>query len=155
MEKLYLEDLVVGQRFVSREYLLTLDQIKTFAAEYDPQSFHMDESRAAQHPVFQGLAASGWQTAAITMRLWSECFPIAGGLLGLGANLVWKMPTRPNDRLRVEVEILNIQPSKSKPQQAIVTYVTHTKNQHDQTLQETETKILVWSKTIREQVEKF
>lgn len=147
MKKLYLEDLNVGDRFISGGYELTVEKIKSFAQEYDPQPFHLDEITAKQHPVFQGLAGSGWQTAAITMRLWAECFPVAGGLLGIGAEIQWKLPTRPNDVLHVEVEILDIKPSRSKPQQGIVTYLTQTINQHDQVVQEVKTRIVVWSRT--------
>ena len=72
---LYLEDLNVGDRFISREYEMTLEEIKQFAGQYDPQPFHLNEAEAEKSPIFQGLAASGWHTAAVTMRLWTECFP--------------------------------------------------------------------------------
>lgn len=146
MKKLYLDDLNVGDRFVSREYQLTEQSIKDFAQQYDPQPYHLSNQAAAEHPIFQGLAASGWQTAAITMRLWVECFPIAGGLLGLGGELKWTRPTRPNDLLHVEVEVLEIHHSVSKPQQGVVTYLSLTKNQHGQVVQESRTQILVWRK---------
>ncbi len=71
---LYLEDLKVGDHFSSREYEMTVEEIKQFANAFDPQEFHTDEVKAQQHPIFQGLAASGWHTAAVTMRLWTE-FP--------------------------------------------------------------------------------
>lgn len=79
---LYLEDLKIGDRFISREYEITLDEIKKFASSYDPQPFHIDEEQAKHDPIFQGIAASGWHTSAITMRLWTECMPIHGGLIG-------------------------------------------------------------------------
>lgn len=146
MQKLYLEDLKAGDRFVSREYELTEEKIKSFAKEYDPQPFHLDADAAEKHPIFQGLAGSGWQTAAITMRLWTECMPLAGGLVGFGGDIQWKLPTRANDRLHIEVEITDIRRSKSKPLQGVVTYLTLTKNQHDQVVQQSTTNVLVWSK---------
>lgn len=119
-ECLYLEDLEVGQRFASGSYLMEAARMKEFAAEYDPQPFHLDET-AAQASAFKGLAASGWYTAAIAMRLLvTGGLPLAGGIVGLGAEITWPKPTRPGDTLRLESEILEIIPSRSKPQQAIV-----------------------------------
>ena len=126
---LYLEDIQIGDRFISRDYLMTLDEIKQFAQAYDPQVFHTDEEQAQSHPIFQGIAASGWHTSAITMRLWTECFPVAYGLIGSESNLRWPRPTRPGDILHVEVEIVAITASKSKNDRAMVSYVTHTRNQ--------------------------
>ena len=94
---LYLEDIKVGDRFISREYEMTLEEIKQFAHAYDPQVFHTDEDQAKKHPVFQGIAASGWHTSAVTMRLWTECFPVAYGLIGSESSLRWPRPTRPGD----------------------------------------------------------
>lgn len=146
MTKLYLEDLAVGQKYQSGEYTLTEEKIKQFASEYDPQPFHLDEQSALSHPVFQGLAGSGWQTAAITMRLWVESFPVAGGLVGFGGEVSWKRPTRPNDVLHVESEITELRRSQSKPNQGVITLFSQTKNQNDEVVQESTTKILVWSK---------
>ena len=143
---LYLEDIKVGDRFVSREYEMKLDEIKQFAQVYDPQEFHLDEDKAEDHPIFQGIAASGWHTAAVTMRLWTECFPIAKGLIGSVSSLRWPRPTRPGDRLRVEVEISAITPSKSKNDRAIVSYVTQALNQHGDVLFISTTKIIVFKK---------
>ncbi|MBL8321704.1 MAG: MaoC family dehydratase [Acinetobacter sp.] len=143
---LYLEDIKVGDRFVSREYEMKLDEIKQFAQAYDPQEFHLDEDKAEDHPIFQGIAASGWHTAAVTMRLWTECFPIAKGLIGSESSLRWPRPTRPGDRLRVEVEISAITPSKSKNDRAIVSYVTQALNQHGDVLFISTTKIIVFKK---------
>jgi acyl dehydratase len=118
---LYLDDLQVGQRFTSGAYVIEEAQIKAFAAEFDPQSFHLDES-AAQASIFKGLAASGWHTAAVAMRLLVDGgLPFANGLVGLGGEVAWPRPTRPGDTLRVESEIVEIRPSRSKPQQGIVT----------------------------------
>ena len=117
---LYLDDLQVGQRFTSGTYVIAEAQIKAFAAEFDPQPFHLDEN-AAQASIFKGLAASGWHTAAIAMRLLVEGgLPFAHGLVGLGVELAWPRPTRPGDTLHVESEIVEIKPSRSKPQQGIV-----------------------------------
>src|SRR5262245_33933153 len=103
---LYFDDLQVGQRFVSGTHELDVAQIKAFARQFDPQPFHLDED-AARDTLFAGLAASGWHTAAITMRLMVERgHPIAGGLIGGSAEISWPQPTRPGDILRVESEIL-------------------------------------------------
>lgn len=140
---LYLDDLAVGDRFTSRSYELTLDSLLEFANLYDPQPFHLDP-QAAQATVFNGLAASGWQTAGITMRLWSECFPVVNGLIGLESQVSWPMPTRAGDQLHVELCITEIKPSASKPEMGIVTYQSETKNQHDQVVQKNTTKIVVF-----------
>jgi acyl dehydratase len=120
-EGLYLDDLQIGQRFTSGAYVIEEAQIKAFAGEFDPQPFHLDES-AAQASIFKGLAASGWHTAAIAMRLLVDGgLPFAHGIVGLGGEIAWPRPTRPGDTLRVESEIVEIRPSRSKPQQGIVT----------------------------------
>ena len=146
---LYLEDLKVGDHFSSREYEMTVEEIKQFATAYDPQEFHTDEVKAQQHPIFQGLAASGWHTAAVTMRLWTECFLVAYGLIGSESSLRWPRPTRPGDKIRVEVEISAITPSKSKTDRSIVTYVTQALNQHNDVLYMSTTKIVVFSKDFK------
>src|ERR1700691_3422471 len=118
---LYLEDLRVGQRFTSGTYLMEESSIKAFAAQFDPQPFHLDES-AGRASIFGGLAASGWHTGAATMRLLvTGGLPFAGGLIGLGGEISWPRPTRPGDTLRVESEVIEISPSRSKPNQGIVT----------------------------------
>ena len=121
IEQLYLDDLRVGQRFTSETYLMEASRIKEFAAEFDPQPFHIDES-AAEASVFKGLAASGWHTAAVAMRLLvTGGLPFANGLVGLGGEIAWPRPTRPGDILHVESEIVEMTPSRSKPHQGIVT----------------------------------
>src|SRR5580704_7364572 len=101
MERLYLDDLHVGQRFTSGTYLMEESRIKEFAAEFDPQPFHLDEA-AAQASVFKGLAASGWHTAAAAMRLLvTGGLPLADGLIGFGGEVTWPRPTRAGDLLRV------------------------------------------------------
>ncbi len=130
MELLYLEDLHVGQRFTSATYVMEESRIKAFAAEFDPQPFHLDES-AAQSSLFLGLAASGWHTAAVTMRLLvTGGLPIAHGLIGMGGEIAWPKPTRPGDTLHVESEIIEITPSRSRPNQGIVTVKSETLNQN-------------------------
>lgn len=115
VQGLYLEDLHVGQRFTSGAYFMDETRIKEFAREFDPQPFHLDEA-AAQASVFSGLAASGWHTAAVAMRLLVDGgLPLGNGIIGLGGELAWPKPTRPGDTLHVESEILEIVPSRSKP----------------------------------------
>jgi acyl dehydratase len=139
---LYLEDLEVGQRFTSAEYRVEEDRIKAFAAEFDPQPFHLDGA-AARASIFGGLAASGWHTAAITMRLLvTGGVPFAAGVIGLGGEIAWPRPTRAGDVLRVESEIVEILPSRSKPNQAIVRVRSTTLNQHGEPVQVFTGKIL-------------
>ena len=142
----YLEDLNIGDKFRSRDYKITLEEIIEFATKYDPQVFHLDEEKAKDHPIFQGIAASGWHTSSIVMRLWTECFPIADGLIGLEGSMRWPKPTRPGDILHVEVELTDIIPSKSKPDRGIVVYNTQALNQHGDVLLNSSTKILVFRK---------
>ena len=139
---LYLEDLHVGQKFSSGTYRMDAERIKAFAAEFDPQPFHLDEE-AGRKSVFNGLAASGWHTAAATMRLIVAALPLASGSVGLGGELAWPRPTRPGDTLRIEVEILAVAPSRSKPDRGIITARCTTFNQKDEPVQVLTTKILV------------
>ena len=101
-DRLHLDDLHVGQRFTSASHTIDEAQIKAFASQFDPQPFHTDEE-AAKGTFFKGLAASGWHTAAITMRLNVEGgLPLAGGIIGAGGEITWPAPTRPGDTLHVE-----------------------------------------------------
>jgi acyl dehydratase len=144
VEPLYLDDLEVGQQYTSGAYHVEEERMKAFAAEFDPQPFHLDEA-AGQASVFRGLAASGWFTAAVTMRLLvGSGLPIANGLIGLGAEISWPRPTRAGDTLRVESEILAIVPSRSKPNQGIVTIRSTTLNQNDEVAQIFISKCLVF-----------
>jgi len=117
MSELFLEDLTVGQTFGSGRLRIDAEAIKRFAAEFDPQPFHLDE-QAARETIFGGLAASGWHTTALTMRLLVESeFKPAGGVVGASFDeLRWPKPLRPGDELHVETEILEIKPSKSRPE---------------------------------------
>ena len=143
---LYLEDLQVGQRFSTRTFAVTEAAIKAFAAEFDPQPFHLDET-AAKGSIFGGLAASGWHTAAITMRLLvTGGLPFAAGVIGVGGEIGWPRPTRPGDILRVESEIVEIIPSRSKPNQAIVRVRNTTVNQNGEPVQVFTGKILSYKR---------
>ena len=143
MEQLYLEDLAAGQRFTSETYVMEASRIKEFAAEFDPQPFHLDEG-AAEASVFKGLAASGWHTAAVAMRLLvTGGLPFANGLVGVGGEVAWPRPTRPGDILHVESEIVEITPSRSKPHQGIVTVRGTMFNQHGESVYLLTAKLVV------------
>lgn len=132
---LHLEDLHVGQRFVSASREITAEDIKAFARQFDPQPFHLDEAAAAAS-FFGGLAASGWHTAALTMRLLVDGgLPLAGGMIGAGGQLSWPRPTRPGDVLRAVSVIEKIVPSRSRPDRGMLTVRTETLNQDDEIAQ--------------------
>jgi acyl dehydratase len=140
---LYLEDFSVGDRFSGGALAVTAETIKAFAREFDPQPFHTDEE-AAKATFFGGLAASGWHTAAMTMRLLAEFGPhVAGGLIGGSCEVAWPRPTRAGDVLHVECEILSATPSRSKPERGTVLMRTETKNQHGEVLQVLTAKLVV------------
>ena len=133
---LFLEDLHAGMRFSSRPHTIDAAQIKEFAAQFDPQPFHLD-GEAAKATLFGGLAASGWHTAAITMRLLvdSDLKP-AGGIVGAGFDeLRWPRPVRPGDELHVESEVLEIRASKSRPDQGVIKVRATTLNQNNEPVQ--------------------
>jgi acyl dehydratase len=143
VDRFYLDDLYVGQRFASGEHALDTAQIKAFAAAYDPQPFHLDEE-AARGSLFAGLVASGWHTAAITMRLLVEGgAPIAGGIIGGGGEIGWPRPTRPGDVLRVESEVLEIVPSRSRPDRGTVSLRSETRNQQGEVVQVLTARLVV------------
>jgi acyl dehydratase len=126
----YLDDFAIGQVFRSGRIRLEADRIKSFAAEFDPQPFHLDPE-AATHTFFRGLVASGWHTAALTMRLLadSELKP-AGGIIGLGfEELRWPRPVRPGDELSLQTEVLEVRPSQSRPEQGLIKIRVTTLNQ--------------------------
>jgi len=144
-EILYLEDLYVGRRFLSPgRYVMQEERMKAFAAEFDPQPFHLDNA-AAEKSVFHGLAASGWHTAAAAMRLFvtSGLHPY-GGLIGLGGEIAWPRPTRPGDILRLESEVLEVTPSRSKPNQGVVKVRSTLFNQNNEEVQIFTAKILAF-----------
>lgn len=139
----YLDDLQPGQRFVSGTHTVDTAQILTFAREYDPQPFHLDEQAAREH-VFGGLAASGWHTAALTMRLLVDGgAPIAGGILGVGGEITWPRPLRPGDTIQVHTEIVDVTPSRSRPDRGIATVRSETRNQHGEVVQTFVAKLIV------------
>ena len=140
---LYLDDLPVGQRFTSDTHLIDAEQIKAFAKQFDPQPFHLD-AEAAQGTLFEGLVASGWHTAAITMRLLvASGMPIAGGVIGTGGEIAWPKPTRPGAVLRVESEILELRPSRSRPDRGLATIRSETRNQLGEIVQVLAAKLVV------------
>ena len=144
MTKFYLEDLHAGQTFVSGSHELDEQQIKAFASAFDPQPFHLDHE-AAKGTLFGGLAASGWHTAAITMRLNVESgLPLAHGIIGAGGEIQWPAPTRPGDILHVESEVKEIVPSRSRPDRGIATIVSRTLNQRGDVLQILTAKLVVY-----------
>lgn len=144
----YLDDLVVGAEFKSSEHTLDQEQIIKFATEFDPQPFHIDED-AAQDTFFKGIAASGWHTAAITMKLMVESLPFQTGIIGLGGEIAWPRPTRPGETLRAVSKILEIVPSRSKPDRGIVTVECLTLNQNDELCQKFVTKLVVLKKPVK------
>jgi len=144
MDTLYLEDLTVGQTFVSSSLTITADEIIAFAGKYDPQPFHLDDE-AAKRTLFGGLAASGWHTAALTMRLLVQGggTPLAGGIIGGGGEIAWPRPTRPGDTLHVEAEVVEIIPSRSKPDRGMVLMRNRTLNQNGEEVQVFTAKLVV------------
>jgi acyl dehydratase len=139
----YLEDVVVGDRYSSREYPIEAVRMKDFAAEFDPQPFHLDEVAAARS-FFGGLAASGWYTAVVTMRLIVESVPIAGGLIGAGVEISWQRPVRSGDTLHVESVIASVTPSTSKPDRGIVIMQSDTFDQRGEQVQSLTSRLLLF-----------
>lgn len=134
-DKAEMTGLALGQKFVSGTYRLDAEQIKAFAAQYDPQPFHLDEA-LAQDTFFGGLAASGWQTVAITMRLIVDSgLPLREGVIGAGAEVNWPQPTRPGDILQVFSEVIDIKPSRSRPGRGVATLRSETVNQRQEVVQ--------------------
>jgi acyl dehydratase len=132
----YLEDFVVGQKFGSGTLRMEKERTTSFAAEFDPQPFHLDEA-AARETIFGGLVASGWHTAAATMRLLVDGeLKIAGGLVGAGFDeLRWPRPVRPGDQLHLESEIMEVRVSRSRPDRGLIKVRTTTLNQTSQAVQ--------------------
>lgn len=140
---LYLEDLHVGQRFESPKLLVTTEAIKRFAADFDPQPFHLDEAAAARS-LFGGLVASGWHTGAMTMRMLVDGgAPIAEGVIGAGVEVSWPRPTYPGDELQVVSEVVEITPSRTKPGRGIVVVKSETRNQRGEVVLALTSKLVV------------
>ena len=143
-DPIYLDDLTVGRRFTAGPVTVTEAEIIAFATRYDPQPFHTDPEAAATHPLFQGLAASGWHTAALTMPLVLEAAGnIAGGIIGGGGELQWPRPVRPGDSLSLEIEVLEVTPSRSRPDRGSALMRNRTLNQHGQEVQVFTVRIVV------------
>ena len=143
---LWLEDVHVGDTFRTDVYHLTTDAIIEFASAWDPQPFHLDEE-SAHDTFFKGLAASGWQTAAITMRLLvTTGLPLATGIIGASIELAWPTPTRPGDQLHVELEVTDVRVSKSDPSRGFITAAHETLNQHGHVRQRTTARLLAFTK---------
>src|SRR5450755_1389685 len=120
-QEFYYEDFYVGQKFHSLgQAKVTAEEIKEFGTKYDPQPFHLDEA-AGEGSFFHGLAASGWLTAAVVMRLRVQSITVAGGMIGAGVEeMRWTTPVRPNDTLRSEIEVLGVRHSQSRKDYGIV-----------------------------------
>jgi acyl dehydratase len=129
---LYFEDFHIGQKFNSiSSYTVTTDEIKAFGQKYDPQPFHLDEA-AGEASFFHGLAASGWLTAAIVMRLRVLSIPVSGGMIGAGVDeMRWTEPVRPGDTLRTEIQVVGVRIARSRPEYGVVTTTTHCYNQNN------------------------
>jgi acyl dehydratase len=141
--RVYLEDLTIGWRFVSRPYPVTAEAIVGFAREFDPQPFHLDPV-AARDSIFGGLVASGWHTASISMRLLVDDGPLFGaGTVGVAADVTWPRPTRAGDTIQVSGEITGITPSRSRPDRGTVTIRTETRNQDGEIVQTFIGKVIV------------
>jgi acyl dehydratase len=143
---LFLEDLFVGQRFSSGSHAVSEEEITSFARQFDPQPFHLSAA-AAKGTFFGGLAASGWHTAALTMRLNVHGgLPIASGIIGAGGEINWPKPLRPGDVIHVESEVVEITRSKSRPDRGIVTIESRTLNQNGAPVQVLKAKLVAFSR---------
>jgi len=142
-DRLYFDDFHVGQRFTSATHVIDAAQIKAFARRFDPQPFHLDEE-APKGTLFGGLVASGWHTAAITMRLQVESgLPIADGIVGIGGEMSWPRPTRPGDILRVVSDVEEVTPSRSRPDRGVIRVRSETRNQRNEVVQILNAKLFV------------
>src|SRR5262245_39824644 len=141
----YLDDIEVGDVFESEVHQLDVEQIVRFASQFDPQPFHLDDA-ASKDTFFRGLAASGWHTMALTMRLIVRSVPFAHGIIGAGGEIAWPQPTRPTDALRVRSSIASITPSRSKPDRATVVVECVTSNQDGAVLQKLTAKLIAFKR---------
>ena len=141
------DELRVGQRFVSGTHRIDEEQIRAFAGQFDPQPFHLDPE-LANATFFGGLVASGWHTAAITMRLLVDGgLPIAGGIVGAGGEIAWPNPVRPGAVLHVESEIIELRPSRSRPDRGVVTVRSETRDQLGEVVQVLVARLVVPRRT--------
>ena len=142
-EPLYLDELKAGMQFESPTFAVSEGDIRRFASEFDPQPFHLDDT-AAKASLFGGLAASGWHTAAITMRLLvSGGLPLAGGIVGMSVEIAWVKPVRAGDVLHVVSTVQEVKRSKSKPSQGVATVVSETMDEFGEVVQRLVSKLLV------------
>jgi acyl dehydratase len=140
----HLEDLAAGQAFEHGAIEVTPDAIVAFARQFDPQIFHLD-AQAAEATFFAGLAASGWHTAAMTMRLIVDSgLQLAGGIIGAGGTVAWPRPTRPGDVLSIRIEVLETRPSRSRPERGMVRARVTTINQRGEDVQVMTCDLLAW-----------
>ena len=118
----YIEDFKVGQVIESSEdYAITPERLAAYAAEYDPQAIHLD-AQVAEREMFGGIVASGWHSLSVTMRLIVRSQILGGGpVVGIGIDrLRFLEPVRAGDRLRAEAEVLEVRPSRSRPNRGYV-----------------------------------
>jgi acyl dehydratase len=140
---LYFDNFAIGARFEAGHLEVTAEEIKAFASRFDPQPFHTDAA-AAENSFFHGLAASGWHTAAMTMRMMVEALPVAGGLIGAGVDEIrWPRATRPGDVLRIEIEVIERRLMKSRENTGLVKIRTTTFNQKGEVVQTVQPNIVV------------
>jgi len=145
----YFDDLKSGDRFNSETYSVTEAEIVEFGRKFDPQLFHVDPMSAGQ-TMFKGLVASGWHTAAITMRLFVQTLHFAKGAIGLGVDeLRWPNPVRPGDGLRVETEIVDLRSSRSKPNYGVIRLSNVTRNQRGEIVQTMTASALVLKRKLQ------
>lgn len=140
----YLEDFAPGQTYRSATLTVDPDRIKAFAAEFDPQPFHLDEAAGARS-LFGGLAASGWHTAAMTMRMILEASPpMKGGMVGRTIEKMnWPRPVRPGDELSLTIEILELFPASKLPTHGMMRTKNTVTNQHGKTAMDMDVVIFV------------
>jgi acyl dehydratase len=143
LDELYFEDFQLGQKFASNGSVkVSATEITEFAEKYDPQPFHLDEA-AGKSTFFKGLAASGWLTAAIVMRMRVETIKVHGGMIGAGVEEIrWTEPVRPGDVLRTETEVVALRESRKRPELGLVTIFTQTFNQREQIVMKSTVKFL-------------
>jgi acyl dehydratase len=142
-ELVYFEDLAPGLAFTSGTVTLTAAEIKSFAAQFDPQPFHLDEA-AGEASFFRGLAASGWHTASLGMRLMVTSGPkLAAGYIGAGGDISWKRPVYAGDTLRLRGEFIELKPSRSRPDRGIALVRCETFNQRDELVQVMTAQVVV------------
>ncbi len=140
---LYLDDLTAGMRFTGGPVTISKEEIREFASRFDPQPFHLDEEAGAAS-FFQGFAASGWQTAALGMRMMVTGGPkLAGGYIGAGGELAWTQPVYAGDTLTLEGEFTEVKPSRSRPDRGIVTVRCDTRNQRGEIVQRMTARLMV------------